>query len=332
MFLWRFHLGGRSLDVPAVSVVIPTYNRTQLLKRAVESVIRQTFHDFELLIINDGDCDEEIEKILTDINDSRIRSCRNERSKGGSGARNTGILKSRGKYIALLDDDDEWLPEKLEEQIRLLKGLGSTWGGCYCGNRTLEGGRWRDVCHSRAGNIKRDFLLLKNPASSGSTLVFDRDAIERVGLFDEHLERQQDIHFLVSFLRYYKLAYVKKCLVKIYPNKRPPAATLERAKLMLFEKISTDLLELSSADRRHFYAMQFKELAAAFAFEGKSNRGFYYLKKSLACKLLFPTRYMSIVLNILDSRMKLGISPIFESLKLAIKRNRVSSKLLKRIL
>jgi len=318
--------------MPTVSVIIPTYNRPLLLKRAISSVIRQTFSDFELLIINDGECEKEISQILAAANDPRVKYIRNKRRKGGSGARNTGILNSRGQYVALLDDDDEWLPVKLEKQIHLLRTMDSTWGGCYCGNMTLEGGQWRKVIHSSAGDIKRDFLLSKNPVSSGSTIVFVRKSIENVGLFDEELERQQDIHFLIHFLRHYKLAYVKDCLVKIYPGKRPPALMLERSKLMLFEKIIQDLLELEREDMKHFFAMQFKELAAAFAVEKQEKHALFYLKKSLSSKMLFPTRYISILVNILDIKLKLHTAPFFESTKFAIKRSPVSARLLKKII
>ncbi|RLF83553.1 glycosyl transferase, partial [Thermococci archaeon] len=102
---------------PTVSVIIPTYNRANLLKRAIASVLNQTFTDFELIVVDDASPDNTPE-VVRSINDGRIRYVRLKKNSGGPVARNTGIRKARGRFIALLDDDDEWLPNRLELQIK----------------------------------------------------------------------------------------------------------------------------------------------------------------------------------------------------------------------
>lgn len=99
-----------------ISVVIPTLRRPQLLLRAIESVLAQSFSDFELIVIVDGP-DEETVKLTSSVTDKRFRFIQNQRSLGSAEARNVGIKASRGDWIAFLDDDDEWAPDKLSSQL-----------------------------------------------------------------------------------------------------------------------------------------------------------------------------------------------------------------------
>jgi glycosyltransferase involved in cell wall biosynthesis len=107
--------------MPKVSAVIPTYNRAQFLERAIRSVLDQTFQDFEIVVVNDASPDEgATDAVVKDFRDPRIKYFRHETNKGIGATRNTGVLNSSGEYIAFLDDDDAWLPQKLALQCRLL--------------------------------------------------------------------------------------------------------------------------------------------------------------------------------------------------------------------
>jgi glycosyltransferase involved in cell wall biosynthesis len=101
---------------PKVSAVIPTRNRPVIVRRAIESVRAQTFQDFEIIVVVDGP-DQATEEMIESIRDERIRVVSLPESVGGSEARNIGAQASRGEYVALLDDDDEWLPTKIEKQV-----------------------------------------------------------------------------------------------------------------------------------------------------------------------------------------------------------------------
>ena len=103
-----------------ISVIIPSYNSGKFLGEAIESVVNQTYKNIEIIVINDGSTDntEEIAK-KWQKRDERVRYLKHKENKGPSAARNTGIKNSRGEYIAFLDDDDEWLPEKLERVIEI---------------------------------------------------------------------------------------------------------------------------------------------------------------------------------------------------------------------
>src|SRR5262245_46961170 len=112
-------MGGWTPNMPKVSVIIPTHNRADFLRDAIFSVLNQTFQDFEIIVVDDASTDNTSE-VIGAFNDERIRYLRHDTNKGGSAARNTGILNSQCDYIAFLDDDDQWLPEKLAKQVDTL--------------------------------------------------------------------------------------------------------------------------------------------------------------------------------------------------------------------
>ena len=99
-----------------ISVIVPTAHRPQLLRRAVNSVLAQSMSDLEVVVVIDGP-DLETTQLLSDIADRRLRFIQNPRSLGSAGARNVGIKAARGEWIAFLDDDDEWVRDKLELQL-----------------------------------------------------------------------------------------------------------------------------------------------------------------------------------------------------------------------
>lgn len=117
---------------PAVSVVMPAWNRVGSIRMAVESVLRQTFTDFELLVVDDGSTDGTMDA-LAGITDPRLRCLANPHNMGPSAARNTGIRAARGDWVAFQDSDDEWLPRKLEMQMARLAEAGPEVVACYTG-------------------------------------------------------------------------------------------------------------------------------------------------------------------------------------------------------
>lgn len=117
-------LSWSTTHMPKVSVVIPTCNRPELLSRAIRSILAQTYQDFEIIVIDDG-LKERAENAILAFGDSRIRYVKNEISLGGSGARNRGIADARGEYVAFLDDDDEWLSEKLAKHVTAYERAGA---------------------------------------------------------------------------------------------------------------------------------------------------------------------------------------------------------------
>jgi len=168
--------------MPEVSVIIPTFNRTDLLAQAIDSVLSQSYTDFELIVVDDGSTDA-TQALLSQYR-GRIRYLFQE-NRGVSAARNLGIKAARGLYICLLDSDDLWLRDKLKEQIRLMKGdtkirvsyTDEVW--IRGGKRVNQGKRHRKY----SGWILRKLLPLC--LISPSSVMIERGVFEEVGLFDE---------------------------------------------------------------------------------------------------------------------------------------------------
>ena len=127
---------------PFFSVVIPTHTRSALLAQAIQSVLSQTFTDFELIVVDDHSTDE-TQKQLAHYDDPRLTYLLNDHSRGGAGARNAGIARAQGQWIAFLDDDDVWLPQKLAQQYQKIKSVTAEIGLVYTGYATYDFQRGR---------------------------------------------------------------------------------------------------------------------------------------------------------------------------------------------
>src|SRR5574337_57403 len=178
---------------PAVSVVIPAYNAAWCVRRAVDSVLAQTFTDFELLVVDDGSTDDTAAVLNTYGDRLRIVS----KPNGGlSSARNAGIDAARGRYVAFLDADDGWLPEKLERQVALMDANPAL---VFCSTaariESPDGevlGEW--ACGpSPLPTLEAIFATNAHVAGSGSAVLARRDAFARTGGFDENLRSLEDI-------------------------------------------------------------------------------------------------------------------------------------------
>lgn len=199
---------------PYVSVIIPTYNRVALLPRSINSVLAQTFKNFELIIVDDASTDA-TESIVREFDDPRIRYFRHENNSGGSAARNTGIAAARGELIAFQDSDDEWLPGKLWKQIESVKVDKSQPNIVYCAYILAGPGSVKRVPDARLrvqhGNILPDIL---NANFVGTpTLLFPRKCINAVGPFDEQLRRFQDWEFVIRLAAKFEFLFIDEPLV-----------------------------------------------------------------------------------------------------------------------
>lgn len=199
--------------MPKISVIIPTYNRTHLLGRAIQSVLRQTYQDFEIIIIDDASTDG-TEKLVKDFNDNRIIFLRLEKNRGGSAARNTGIKNSSGEYIAFLDSDDEWLPEKLEKQVNVFNNAEKTLGVVYTAFYKENWNTQHDPPLHR-GDIF-NLILIKNFVGTTSTVLIRKECFNKAGVFDETLPGCQDWDMWIRVAQYYEFYFLNEILVKYY--------------------------------------------------------------------------------------------------------------------
>jgi glycosyltransferase involved in cell wall biosynthesis len=241
--------------MPTVSVVIPTYNRGTFLPSTIESVLQQTFDDFEILVVDDGSTDDTA-KIVNGINDNRIHLHSHIRNKGGSAARNTGIEQANGRYIAFLDSDDEWSPSKLEQQVNYLESRSNDWVGVYCDTRSQRHGPSKflrkiifkliisdNVTGRKEGGeeLIEDILMTQFPGGGASTLLVRTDIVEQIKGFDPKFQRHQDWEFLIRLVKIGKLGYINQELVIKHETAPPSSTTVEKAKKRYFEKFSEDI-------------------------------------------------------------------------------------------
>ena len=195
-----------------VSVVLPTYKRSEYLERAIASVDAQTHGNWQLLVIDDNDpgttYSEATGRFMQRYaGDSRIRYIRHDRNKGGGAARNTGIKYADGEVVAFLDDDDEWLPQKLERQLEVMMSTGAAL--VYTGYTSVfpEKGKIRDVIADH-GRHDLKSLLAHNTIGTTSTILARRATLFDVGLFDEALASRQDIDLYVRIAEKHSMAAV----------------------------------------------------------------------------------------------------------------------------
>jgi len=279
---------------PEVSIIIPTYKRPTLLDRAVVSVLKQSYSNYELLIINDdANSEQELKIFIDNINDSRVKGYNNMRQKGANGARNTGILLSQGNYICFLDDDDEWLPRKVELQLKMMQSLDQQiYGGVYCGRVLLDRGAWLSSGNLKDGNLQYEILTQKISLNAGSTLMISKTALDDVGLFDEELVRHQELEFLLRFFEKYKIGVVTQELAKIYGHNIPSGRKYEKAKLIYLKKIDKFINKQKLSDQKHIFAIHYRTLANIFAKERDIKKAIFYINKSISSRLLYPKEYV----------------------------------------
>jgi glycosyltransferase involved in cell wall biosynthesis len=200
-----------------ISVITPTYNRAHLLGRAVQSVLGQTFRDFELIVVDDGSTDN-TQEVVANMGDERLRYIRHERNRGASAARNTGIRAARGAYIAFQDSDDEWMPDKLEKQIRAFENASSALGVVYTGFWRIEGDKRTYIPSSQIepkdGNVHS--VLLKTNFIAPPEVLIKRECFEKAGMFDEELHMLEDWELWIRLSKYYQFKCLNEPLVRSY--------------------------------------------------------------------------------------------------------------------
>jgi len=205
------------MSLPKVTVVISTYNRALLLKRAIQSVLDQTFEDFELIIVNNASTDD-TEEIIKSFEDKRICYVTHKENKGGPAARNTGIRQGQGKYIALLDDDDEWSKTKLEKQVKKMEKAPRQVGLIYVGTEIFDDQKnitMRDQYPQYKGDVFKPLLLATILGSVSSVLV-RRECFDNVGFFDESLTSCQDWDMWLRISQCYEFDFVNEILARIH--------------------------------------------------------------------------------------------------------------------
>ena len=270
-----------------VSVVIPTHNRVDLLSRAIDSALNQTYKNLEVIVVSDGSTDGTDELMQKYEKDSRVKYINYKSGHGGNYARNMGIKAARGEFVAFLDDDDEWWSNKIEKQICIMssdKEIGLVYTGTH--SIFVDDNIEFDSCSMLQGDMSKR-ILFDNFVGSTTTVMLRKNVLEKSGLFDESLSAMQDYDLWVRVCQVCRVGVVSEPLVNYYNYNTSGQITLN------FEKYEKAYDILNNKYRELYKKMTQKEWKRKIAGQKNSigmkahrcNKGSVarrYYKQSLA--------------------------------------------------
>jgi glycosyltransferase involved in cell wall biosynthesis len=259
-------LGRGWMDSPRVSVIIPTHNLGHLLSGAIESVLAQSFTDWELIVVDDASTDRTGHIVRQYLKEPRMRYLRLEQNAGPSAARNRGIANTTGDLLSFLDADDRWLPTKLERQVAVFQDETVS----VCGVAAYEhhpGGRTRlrrKVSPFEGDSLFLELLFRNTIPGSASAVMVRRDCFSKVGLWDESLRGGEDRDLWLRLASRYRFSFIDAPLVRIDRRREDRAtrnwkliATNRETYLRKREQDLPDRFRKHLPDLRHrtYYAM-----------------------------------------------------------------------------
>jgi len=269
------------VDVPAVSIIIPVFNRQAVLRRAVDSVLSQTFKDYELIVVNDGST-EPILDALSGVDDKiDLRVLHHDTNRGAAAARNTGAEAAKGRYIAFLDSDDAWHSEKLERQIAFMQTEAGCRASCTGFALVSDG----EVFDRRLPPTVSDLdeILWGCRVSPGTTLMVERDLWETTGPMDETLGRLEDWDWMILVGKHTSFHGLREVLADVHHDRY---AHVDEAKFIaaarkIAEYTREERYELSRTQKRILLSAIEYELAATYYRKRRFGAAVSALSKSL---------------------------------------------------
>jgi glycosyltransferase involved in cell wall biosynthesis len=271
-----------------VSVVIPVYNRAHLIGRAIGSVVAQTYRNSEIIVVDDASTDD-LAEVLSRVAPTRLRRIVHSDNRGAAAARNTGVAAARGEYIAFLDSDDLWYPEKLASQVAAMCGQPPAVAGTVCAYDCVKARQpprcivpdWTPLTFART-------QLLGCISGPGTTLLCRRHVFAEIGPYDEELRRLEDWDWLLRLAeRGYRLLGSADVLARVEVgaggNRKDIAAAVRRIR----ERHAAVVAREGGAARRRFAATLHLEAAAAAFAERAYVAAAIDMARSLA---LYPLR------------------------------------------
>lgn len=265
------------------SVVITTKNRHELLEKAIQSVLTQTTGNVECIVVDDASTDGTQERYASDPRIIYVRIDAKD-SRGGNYARNQGVARATGDFIAFLDDDDEWLPNKLEKQLDLFnQHPGSV---IFCGRTfrkvSSDGEQLRTTIPplKHSGNLSR--LIRTTYVTSTSCLFFPRELLEKVGNFDERLTFWQEYELCIRLAQVAEFHFVPEalviCLDEVNNKARVSNKILNWKENTSYirNKHKTLYEELSFKENWAYHATLMKDAFRRHQRAGKKFKAFYY--------------------------------------------------------
>ena len=267
--------------MPKVSVIITTFNRAEYLEKAIKSVLNQTYSDFELLILDNSSTDN-TEEVVKSFNDKRIRYIKHPLLTI-SQARNLGLKKARGEFIGFLDDDDEWLPNKLEAQLQVFENKNQNCGLVYGGFvRVDDFGRELGFHRPRLkGNVFINLLSQKDPfTGSASNPILRKSVFRVIGEYNEKVLVGEDFELYLRLAEKFEVDFTPEIVFKIRSHSGPrlgdkikEAADLE----ILILRNYKDFFEKNSKLKSQFL----QKIGGKFCRLGHLKEGRLYIKEAI---------------------------------------------------
>jgi glycosyltransferase involved in cell wall biosynthesis len=259
--------------MPTVSVIIPTYNRALKLKEAIQSVLDQTYTDYEVIVVDDGSVDNTREV----VNELKQRSDKlvyiYQENRGRSAARNYGISLAKGDYIAFLDSDDRFLPEKLSVQVKALENNGD-FGMAY--SPLIFMGENGEVLGSSSkartrlsGWIYPELLFFKGTIIITSGVMVRASVLSEIGGFDEEMHICEDLDLWRSIARRYKVLQIEQPL-SIYAyrlNDQPDVLENVKARSFYYQKAIAEDPALEKSIQSKLFLEMYSQYGAVALFE-----------------------------------------------------------------
>ena len=278
------------MSSPLVSIIIPTYKRADMLRRAISSCMEQTYHNIEILVVSDNEPDDEFtmiaQKTIDDFHDDRVCLIKQKHHVNGAVARNIGIKASKGEYISFLDDDDYLDAIKIERQVDVLSRLDKTWGGVCCRYKAYFQGKLVEVASPfKSGHVYKEEMmsLLRTQTNS---LLLRRSALFDAGLFDENLLRNQDVQLITRFSYKYKLKFMDEFLNNLdhndQQNRKRPEEVAEVRRAFL-ESVKDVYDTLTPFEKFRLKMLDIFNIGALYIMDGQKKKGLFMCMKVVLC-------------------------------------------------
>jgi glycosyltransferase involved in cell wall biosynthesis len=287
------------------SIIIPTFNRAHLIAASIQSVLSQSYSDWELLICDDASTDH-TKELISSFRDDRIKYFSLPTNQGNAAARNLGVKNSSYKWITFIDSDDIYEPEYLSEFSKCIQS-NPTFLFFFCGYRVMQNNKVKGELIWRADNSRRGSFLQKLQIGIGCGVVVHRTCFDDVGFFDDRLRSSVDTDFLIRLEMIYSFCVVNKILISIYvhdgPRVRKNAFNMMDAYRLIIQKHKNIILANKNLLQRWYYKYMWLQFHAHNIPGGNES---YRILKEKGC-LNFKTRFIHAIFNALPVPIALFI-------------------------
>lgn len=288
-----------------VSVVVPVFERASVLPAAVQSILAQSVSDIEVLIVDDGSS-VDLRAELGSFCDARVRWLRHPTNLGVAAARNSGVREAQAPYVAFLDSDDRWKPDKLERQLEAMNDPGSGIQGSCTGFSLFRPGREEPEVSREVNHADWFFHLMWGcNLSLGSTLMVERSSFDQFGYFDERFRRFEDWDWALRFVQRRRLILVTDTLCDIHISGPASPADVEAGLDLMCEKhLAAALARGFSAGRRFRSSLLLER--AALAYRSGDHR--LAVTRLLRAYTMFPFRNLAFYRQMLRHLVRTVVS------------------------